>query len=69
MKFKHQVCGDVDLSGSMTKQVEDSFFISSHTNYQFHIEKIGGMVEELESSLRAAIEEIYFKKTQFVAEI
>jgi capping protein beta len=68
MSFKHPVCGLVDLSGSITRQNEETFEIKSgnHNDHQFHIEKIGKMVEELESTLRNQIEEIYFKKSQEV---
>jgi capping protein beta len=68
MSFKHTVCGIVDLSGSITRQNEETYEFKStnYTDHQFHIEKIGKMVEELESTLRNQIEEIYFKKSQEV---
>jgi len=62
MSFKHNVCGVVDLSGSITRQNEETCEIKSYLDQQAHIEKIGKMIEDLESILRAQIEEIYFKK-------
>jgi capping protein beta len=68
MSFNHTVCGLVDLSGSITRQNEETFEVKSgnHNDHQFHVEKIGKMVEELESTLRNQIEEVYFKKSQEV---
>jgi len=66
MSFKHNVCGVVDLSGSITRQNEETCEIKSYLDQQAHIEKIGKMIEDLESILRAQIEEIYFKKSQEV---
>jgi len=66
MFFKHTTCGEVDLSGSVTRQNEETYEIKSYLDNQFHIEKIGKMVEELESTLRNQIEEVYFKKSQEV---
>lgn len=45
MSFKHFVCGDVDLSGSVTRKNEETFEIKSFNDHQFHIEKIGKMVK------------------------
>lgn len=66
MSFKHPVCGEVDLSGSVTRQNEETYEIKSYNDHQVHIEKIGKMVEDLESVLRSQIEEVYFKKSQEV---
>jgi capping protein beta len=68
MSFKHPVCGVVDLSGSITRQNDETYEIKSgnYNDHQFHVEKIGKMVEELETILRNQIEEIYFKKSQEV---
>lgn len=68
MSFKHLVCGLVDLSGSITRQNEETYELKSTNllDQQFHVEKVGKMVEELESTLRNQIEEIYFKKSQEV---
>jgi len=55
--------GDVDLSGSMTKQVtKDKKVSKDHT----HIENLGPMLEEMELSVRNAIEGIYIQKTREV---
>jgi len=55
--------GDVDLSGSMTKQTSKDHKVSKdHT----HIENLGPMLEEMELSVRNAIEGIYIQKTREV---
>jgi len=55
--------GDVDLSGSMTKQTSKDHKVSKdHT----HIENLGQMLEEMELSVRNAIEGIYIQKTREV---
>jgi len=55
--------GDVDLSGSMTKQISKDHKVSKdHT----HIENLGPMLEEMELSVRNAIEGIYIQKTREV---
>jgi len=55
--------GDVDLSGSMTKQIsKDKKVSKDHT----HIENLGPMLEEMELSVRNAIEGIYIQKTREV---
>jgi len=64
MSFKHPVCGHVDLSGTLTKQTTYDAIAKTYLDHQFHIEKIGNMVEELETMMRSQIEEVYFKKTQ-----
>ena len=70
MSFKHTVCGVVDLSGSMTRQNEETYELKGgYNDHQFHIEKIGKLVEDLESTLRSQIEEIYFKKSQEVIKL
>ena len=66
MTFKHNVCGEVDLSGSITRQNEDTYEMKSYLDQHFHTEKIGKMVEDLEGTLRSQIEEVYFKKSQEV---
>jgi capping protein beta len=66
MSLNHNVCGAVDLSGSITKQVETTAAIKSFYDHQSHVDNIGKLVEELETTLRNQVEEIYFKKSQEV---
>jgi len=55
--------GDVDLSGHMTKQVEKEKKIAKD---QTHIMHMGSILEEMELSVRNAIEGIYIQKTREV---
>jgi len=55
--------GDVDLSGSMTKQVSKEKKMNKD---QSHIENMGPMLEEMELAVRNAIEGIYIQKTREV---
>jgi capping protein (actin filament) muscle Z-line, beta len=66
MCLNHNICGTVDLSGSITKQVETTVPIKSFHDHQAHVDNIGKLVEELETTLRNQVEEIYFKKSQEV---
>lgn len=51
------------LSGSISKQVEESHYIKSYLENDFHVEKIGKLVETCENNLKNQIDEIYLKKT------
>ena len=55
--------GNVDLSGSLTRQTEQEFPFSKD---QPHISNIGRLVEEMENRLRNSLEQIYFGKTKDV---
>jgi len=55
--------GDVDLSGHMTKQVEKEKKVSKE---QTHIANMGAILEEMELTIRNAIEGIYIQKTREV---
>jgi len=55
--------GDVDLSGHMTKQVEKE---KKMTKDSPHIANMGTILEEVELSVRNAIEGIYIQKTREV---
>lgn len=55
--------GDVDLSGNMTQQVSKEFTVDK---VKGHIQHMGAMLEEMELSIRNAIEGIYIQKTREV---
>lgn len=51
------------------KQVEESYKIESNLDMldsNFHIEKIGKLVEAVENNIRGSLDEIYLKKTKDV---
>ena len=52
-----------ELSGTLSKQIEESHYIKSYLEHDFHVEKIGKMVETCENNLKNQIDEIYMKKT------
>merc|ERR1712154_696492 len=58
--------GDIDLSGSVTKQAQKSAKLQSYgsDNKQSHLEIMGPMLEDLELDLRGTIEGVYFQKTK-----
>jgi capping protein beta len=56
--------GDVTLSGSMTRQSEQTHSIDTAIKSTPHIVNIGKMVEEMETKMRMQLESIYFGKTK-----
>lgn len=60
-----QKVGDVDLSGSMTKQAEKKMAVDDSAGLT-HIANLGTMLEDMELSIRNAIEGIYIQKTREV---
>jgi capping protein beta len=56
--------GEIDLSGSMTKQEERRLPVDDISNS--HIANLGTMVEDMELRIRNAIEGIYIQKTREV---
>jgi len=56
--------GQVNLSGSLTRQDEKDFPVDANNP---HISNIGRMVEDMESKLRLTLEQIYFGKTKDIA--
>ncbi|KAH8917611.1 F-actin capping protein beta subunit [Atractiella rhizophila] len=53
--------GDVTLSGSLTRQVEQDAPLDNANN---HITNIGKMVEDMEIKMRNLIQDVYFSKTK-----
>ena len=65
MPMKVKGLGDIDLSGSMTKQAQKMATLQTFPNFkQSHLEYMGPMVEDLELDLRSTIEGVYFQKTK-----
>jgi len=57
--------GDIDLSGSVTKQATKTATLKSFgDSKQSHLEIMGEMLEDLELDLRSTIEGVYFQKTK-----
>merc|ERR1712083_277259 len=57
--------GDIDLSGSVTKQAQKTATLQTFADsQQSHLEYMGPMVEDLELDLRGTIEGVYFQKTK-----
>lgn len=57
--------GDIDLSGSVTKQAQKTATLQMFADsQQSHLEYMGPMVEDLELDLRGTIEGVYFQKTK-----
>jgi len=61
MVVTHEGAGEVDLSGHMTKQVEKEKKVAKESP---HIMHMGSILEEMELSVRNAIEGIYIQKTR-----
>jgi len=53
--------GEVNLSGSMTRQSEHD---ASLLEYSSHVPNAGRMIEEMESKMRNLLQEVYFGKTK-----
>jgi len=56
--------GQVNLSGSLTRQTETDYATSDQNS---HVSNLGRMVEDMESKLRTTLEQIYFGKTKDIA--
>ncbi|KAI7879702.1 F-actin capping protein, beta subunit [Lichtheimia hyalospora FSU 10163] len=61
MITKGQELGDMNLSGSMTRQVEQDHAVDDPSA---HVANIGRMVEDIELKMRNSLQEVYFGKTQ-----
>jgi len=65
MPMKVKGLGDIDLSGSVTKQAQKTATLQSYADdKQSHLEIMGPMLEDLELDLRGTIEGVYFQKTK-----
>jgi len=64
---KSEASGDIVLSGYMTKQKDEiGVPIEGHSTDEFHLARIGRLVEDNESNLKQNLENVYFSKTQQV---
>lgn len=55
--------GDLDLSGNMTRQVEQDLPVD---NDESHIANVGRLVEDMELKMRNLLQEVYFGKARDV---
>lgn len=55
--------GDMDLSGNMTRQVEQDLPVDTDDS---HIANIGRLVEDMELKMRNLLQEVYFGKAKDV---
>lgn len=55
--------GDMDLSGNMTRQVEQDLPVD---NDDSHIANVGRLVEDMELKMRNLLQEVYFGKARDV---
>ena len=55
--------GNLDLSGNMTRQVEQDLAVDSDES---HIANIGRLVEDMELKMRNLLQEVYFGKAKDV---
>jgi len=60
---KGATLGEVDLSGNMTRQVEQDLPVE---NDESHIANIGRLVEDMELKMRNLLQEVYFGKAKDV---
>ncbi|KAI3628782.1 CAP2 [Malassezia furfur] len=56
---------NVDLSGSLSRQMEETMKVTDVTN---HIINLGRLIEDVESKIRNQLQEIYFGKTHDIVE-
>lgn len=59
---KGQKVGDVELSGNMTRQTEQELNVEGGDDG--HVINIGKLVEDMESSMRSLLQEVYFGKAK-----
>lgn len=62
--MKTEALGSVDLSGNMTRQVEQELAVEGGDDG--HVMNIGRMVEDMESKMRNLLQEVYFGKAKDV---
>ncbi len=55
--------GDLDLSGNMTRQVEQDLPVDGDES---HIANVGRLVEDMELKMRNLLQEVYFGKAKDV---
>lgn len=69
LNFAKEKKTKISIGGSMTKESSSEYDIANVIiDDQFHVEKIGTLIEDLETRIREEIEVIYFKKTTEIIE-
>lgn len=58
-----ETLGELDLSGNMTRQVEQDLQVDDESS---HIANIGRLVEDMELKMRNLLQEVYFGKAKDV---
>jgi capping protein beta len=53
--------GQMDLAGNLTRQAEQDFPLE---DFQAHVANMGRLIEDMETKMRNAIQDIYFGKTK-----
>lgn len=59
----NEALGEMDLSGNMTRQIEQDMPVEDDTS---HIANIGKLVEDMELKMRNLLQEVYFGKAKDV---
>lgn len=63
MANENSALGELDLSGNMTRQIEQDLPVEDDNS---HIPNIGKLVEEMELKMRNLLQEVYFGKAKDV---
>ncbi|KAI9720065.1 MAG: F-actin-capping protein subunit beta [Candelaria pacifica] len=63
LSTRAETLGEMDLSGNMTRQIEQDLAVEGDAS---HIANVGKMVEEMELKMRNLLQEVYFGKAKDV---
>lgn len=63
LSMSNTTLGDMDLSGNMTRQIEQEMVVD---NDESHIANIGRLIEDMELKMRNLLQEVYFGKARDV---
>ena len=64
MSFDNKICGKVSLSGMVARASNLSKTVKDYVNDDSHIQNIGVLIEDLESSIRSTLDVIYISKSK-----
>ena len=64
MSFENKICGKVALSGMVARASNYEKIVKDYVNDDNHIQNIGVLVEDLESSIRNTLDVIYVSKSK-----
>lgn len=56
--------GNLELAGNLSKTKEETYALDAKAGDEFHIGKIGGLIEENETLIRTEMDSIYINKTK-----